>query len=110
MAVAFRMAWQQEPVKDWGEAAAERAGAGAACGRCQVLASCAASRQAADGAGGPCGPTTRPGGRAAWYYPVQGADPGGMAGDALVQADDHHPAPCGAVGVQLVELVDSCCS
>jgi hypothetical protein len=28
-----------------------------------------------------------------------------VAGDAPVQADDHHPAPGGALGVQLVALV-----
>jgi hypothetical protein len=37
--------------------------------------------------------------------PVQDADPGGMPGDALVEADDHHPATVRAFGVQLVELV-----
>jgi len=37
--------------------------------------------------------------------PVQDTDPGGVPGDALVQADDHHPAPPRALGVQLAELV-----
>src|SRR5690242_21422774 len=35
----------------------------------------------------------------------QDADPGGVPGQALVQSDDHHPAPLRAFGVQLVELV-----
>jgi hypothetical protein len=38
--------------------------------------------------------------------PVQDANPGGMPGDALVQADDHHPATGRTLGVELVELVD----
>jgi hypothetical protein len=75
------------------------------CGRCQILALCAASRQAADRGrltvdpGGLAGlaedlpgdlvlaspphvvVATQPG-----EDPVQGADPGGVAGDAPVQA------------------------
>jgi hypothetical protein len=47
----------------------------------------------------PCGPpyvvvVTQPG-----DDPVQDADPGGMRGDALAQADDHHPAPPAAIGL-----------
>jgi hypothetical protein len=38
--------------------------------------------------------------------PVQDADPGGVPGDALVQADDHQPAAGRSLGVQLVKLVD----
>jgi hypothetical protein len=94
------------------------------CGRCQILASCAASRQAADRGrlavdpGGGAGVVedllgdlvltgpphvvvaAQPG-----EDPVQDAYPAGVAGDAPVQADDHHPAPGGTLGVQLVALV-----
>ena len=38
--------------------------------------------------------------------PVQHPDPGGVPGDAFVQADDHHPAAGRALGVELVEFVN----
>src|SRR5690348_3234491 len=97
---------------------------GVCAGRCQILASGAPAGQAADrggvavdpgsGAGVvedplgdlvlPCPPhvlvVAEPS-----EYPVQDADPGGVPGQALVQAYDHHPAPRRSFGVQLVELV-----
>src|SRR6185437_6920445 len=97
---------------------------GGYAGECQILASGAPAGQAADGGGVAIDPgsgagvvedplgdlvlarpphvlvVAEPG-----EYPVQDADPGGVPGQALVQADDHHPAPRRAFGVQLVELV-----
>jgi len=37
---------------------------------------------------------------------VQYADPGGVPGQALVRADDHHPAAGRCLGVQLIEFPD----